>query len=113
MNNAMTAPRKAGGKGCMNGRSIDVTISRNAKAQADCCSTGIHGHIVCVAWLRQAPKKCFSDGLEGLMNAQAGKTFDVYQPFVESVVPPNKAIFASLVARGEPAVGVAMVSFIR
>jgi thiosulfate dehydrogenase [quinone] large subunit len=51
----------------------------------------------------------FSDGLEGFLNAQAGKTFAFYQPFIESVVLPNKAIFASLVACGELAVGIAMI----
>jgi len=51
----------------------------------------------------------FSDGLEGFLNAQAGKTFGFYQPFIESVVLPNKAIFAALVTWGELAVGIAMI----
>ena len=51
----------------------------------------------------------FADGLEGFLNAQAGKTFGFYQGFVESIVLPNKALFGALVSWGEFAVGVAMI----
>jgi thiosulfate dehydrogenase (quinone) large subunit len=51
----------------------------------------------------------FADGLEGFLGAQAGKSFEFYRPFVETVVLPNKALFASLVAWGEFAVGIAMI----
>lgn len=51
----------------------------------------------------------FADGLEGFLGAQVGKSFDFYRPFIETVVLPNKALFASLVAWGEFAVGIAMV----
>ena len=80
---------------------------------ADCCSAGMHGHIVCVAWLWQAANRCFPDGLEGFLNAQAAKTFDFYQRFVDAVVSTNKAVFASLVARGDLGVGIAMMSCLR
>ena len=51
----------------------------------------------------------FAAGVEGFLNAQSGTTFSFYQSFVESVVLPNKAIFASLVAWGEFGVGIAMI----
>jgi uncharacterized membrane protein YphA (DoxX/SURF4 family) len=51
----------------------------------------------------------FADGLEGFLGSQADNTFSFYRPFVESVVLPNKALFASLVAGGELAIGLAMI----
>jgi len=51
----------------------------------------------------------FAAGVEGFLSAQSGTTFSFYQSFVESVVLPNKAIFASLVAWGEFGVGIAMI----
>jgi thiosulfate dehydrogenase [quinone] large subunit len=51
----------------------------------------------------------FSAGMEGFLNAQTGKTFAFYRTFLESVVLPNKAVFAALVSWGEFAVGVAMI----
>lgn len=51
----------------------------------------------------------FADGMEGFLGAQAEKSFEFYRSFVESVVLPNKAVFASLVSWGELAIGIAMI----
>lgn len=51
----------------------------------------------------------FSDGMEGFLAAQVERSFGFYQPFIESVVLPNKSLFAALVAWGEFAVGIAMI----
>lgn len=51
----------------------------------------------------------FADGMEGFLTAQAENSFAFYRPFIESVVLPNKAVFGSLVAWGEFAVGIAMI----
>jgi len=51
----------------------------------------------------------FDAGIEGFLNAQTGKSFGFYEPFIQTVVLPNKALFASLVTWGEFAVGVAML----
>ena len=51
----------------------------------------------------------FADGMEGFLNGQLGNSFDFYRPFVESVVLPNKSMFAAMVAWGELAVGLAML----
>ncbi len=63
------------------------------------------------AWhgLGKLRQDIFPGEMEGFLNAQSGKTFDFYQPFIESFVIPNKALFASLVAWGELFVGVAMI----
>lgn len=51
----------------------------------------------------------FADGLEGFLNAQLEQAFGFYRPFIESVVLPNKGLFAGLIAWGEFAVGIAMI----
>jgi len=51
----------------------------------------------------------FSDGMEGFLNVQSGKSFGFYQSFIDNVVLPNKALIASLVTWGELAIGVAML----
>lgn len=51
----------------------------------------------------------FADGMEGFLTAQLDNSFAFYRPFVESVVLPNKALFAAMVAWGELAVGLAML----
>lgn len=50
----------------------------------------------------------FADGLAGFLNGQEN-TFGFYRGFVESVVLPNKGLFAFLVAWGELALGVALI----
>ena len=50
----------------------------------------------------------FSDGLAGFLGSQEG-TFGFYRPFVESVVIPNKGLFAVLVTYGELALGIALI----
>jgi len=51
----------------------------------------------------------FSDGVVGFLNSQAENSFGFYRPFVESVVLPNKELFAFLVGWGEFAIGISMV----
>lgn len=51
----------------------------------------------------------FADGMEGFLNAQLANSFSFYRPFIESVVLPNKTVFAAMVAWGELAVGLAML----
>ncbi len=50
----------------------------------------------------------FADGLAGFLGSQDG-TFGFYRPFVESVVIPNKGLFAVLVTYGELALGIALI----
>jgi thiosulfate dehydrogenase [quinone] large subunit len=51
----------------------------------------------------------FADGMQGFLESQAESTFDFYLSFVQNVVIPNKAVFASLVSWGELAIGLAMI----
>ena len=51
----------------------------------------------------------FSDSVVGFLNGQAEGTFSFYRPFVESVVLPNKELFAFLVGWGEFAIGISMI----
>jgi thiosulfate dehydrogenase [quinone] large subunit len=51
----------------------------------------------------------FADGMEGFLNAQLANSFAFYRPFIESVVLPNKTLFAAMVAWGELFVGLAML----
>ena len=51
----------------------------------------------------------FADGMEGFLNGQLQNSFAFYRPFIETVVLPNKTLFAALVAGGELAVGLALV----
>ena len=51
----------------------------------------------------------FADGMVGFLQAQTESSFAFYRPFIDNVVIPNKAVFASLVAWGELAVGLAMI----
>jgi hypothetical protein len=37
----------------------------------------------------------FADGMEGFLNAQLANSFTFYRPFIESVVLPNKTMFAA------------------
>lgn len=52
----------------------------------------------------------FADGMQGFLEAQADRSFDFYVSFVQNVVIPNKAVFASLVSWGEFAIGLAMIA---
>ena len=51
----------------------------------------------------------FAESMEGFLGAQADRSFEFYRPFIETMVIPNKEIFASLVSWGEFAVGIAMI----
>ncbi len=50
----------------------------------------------------------FGDGMQGFLERQENM-FDFYRGFVESVVIPNKLLFAYLVAYGELLAGIALV----
>jgi thiosulfate dehydrogenase [quinone] large subunit len=52
----------------------------------------------------------FADGMAGFLNAQIENSFSFYRPFIESVVLPNKTMFAALVSWGELFVGLAMIA---
>ncbi len=51
----------------------------------------------------------FSEGVTGFLGSVSDGTFAFYRPFVESVVIPNKGLFAFLVAYGELALGIALI----
>ena len=51
----------------------------------------------------------FADGMAGFLNGRLESAFSFYKPFIEQIVLPNKELFASLVAWGELAVGLALV----
>lgn len=51
----------------------------------------------------------FADGMEGFLNAQLENSFAFYRPFIESVVLPNKTMFAAMVAGAELTVGLLMI----
>jgi len=51
----------------------------------------------------------FADGLGGFVNSRLEESFDFMRPFLESVVLPNKALFAFLVSWGEFAIGIALI----
>ncbi|MDH3614667.1 MAG: DoxX family protein [Gammaproteobacteria bacterium] len=51
----------------------------------------------------------FADGMTGFLNMQLENSFGFFRPFLESVVLPNKGLFAFLVSWGELAIGIAMI----
>ena len=51
----------------------------------------------------------FTDGMVGFLNGRAENSPDFYRSFVESVVIPNKVLFASLVSFGELFIGLALI----
>ena len=51
----------------------------------------------------------FVDGMAGFVNMQLENSFGFFRPFLESVVLPNKGLFAFLVSWGELAIGIAMI----
>lgn len=51
----------------------------------------------------------FADGLAGFVNSQLENSFGFFRGFLESVVLPNKGLFAFLVSWGELVIGIAMV----
>ena len=51
----------------------------------------------------------FSDGVAGFLGSVSENTFGFYRGFVESVVLPNKAVFAFLVGWGELFLGIALI----
>ena len=51
----------------------------------------------------------FADGLEGFVNGRLENSYSYMRPFLESVVVPNKALFAALVSWGELMIGIALI----
>jgi len=51
----------------------------------------------------------FSDGLAGFVSGRLENSAGFIRPFLESVVLPNKGLFAFLVSWGELAIGVALI----
>lgn len=51
----------------------------------------------------------FADGLAGFVNGNLENSFGFFRPFLESVVLPNKGLFAFLVGFGEFAIGIALI----
>lgn len=51
----------------------------------------------------------FADGLAGFVNSQLENSVGFIQPFLESVVLPNKGLFAFFVSWGEFAIGIALI----
>jgi len=51
----------------------------------------------------------FQDGLAGFVNSQLENSVGFMRPFLESVVLPNKGLFAFLVGWGELAIGIALI----
>lgn len=51
----------------------------------------------------------FADGVAGFVTKNLDNSFGFFRGFLESVVLPNKGLFAFLVAWGELAIGVALI----
>jgi len=51
----------------------------------------------------------FAEGMSGFLNARIDESFSFYRPFIETVVLPNQAVFAALVAWGELLLGLALI----
>lgn len=58
---------------------------------------------------RKISRGDFDEGLGGFVNMQLENSFGFFRPFLESVVLPNKGLFAFLVSWGELAIGIAMI----
>lgn len=51
----------------------------------------------------------FAESMSRFLSANLDESFSFYRPFIESVVLPNRGIFAALVAWGELAMGIALI----
>ncbi len=51
----------------------------------------------------------FAEGLDGFVKGSLENSYGIIRPFLESVVLPNKAIFAVLVSWGELLIGLALI----
>ncbi len=51
----------------------------------------------------------FADGLAGFVTGNLDKAFGFMRPFLESVVLPNKGLFAIMVSWGELLMGIALI----
>ena len=51
----------------------------------------------------------FPESMSRFLSANLDAAFSFYRPFVESVVLPNRGVFAALVAWGELAIGICLV----
>jgi len=52
----------------------------------------------------------FDDSLGGFVDGRLGDAFGFFRPFLESVVLPNKGVFAVLVSWGELGIGLALIA---
>lgn len=51
----------------------------------------------------------FADGMNGFLTSRLESSFSFYRPFIEVVVLPNGAVFATMIAWGELLIGLALV----
>ena len=51
----------------------------------------------------------FAESMSRFLSANLDESFSFYRPFIESVVLPNRGVFAVLVAWGELAIGIALI----
>jgi thiosulfate dehydrogenase [quinone] large subunit len=51
----------------------------------------------------------FADSLEGFVSGSLEVSFGIIRPFLESIVLPNKAVFAIMVSWGELLIGLALI----
>jgi len=51
----------------------------------------------------------FSESMSRFLSANLDESFSFYRPFIESVVLPNRGVFAALVSWGELAIGIGLV----
>ena len=58
---------------------------------------------------RKVVNEKFADGMVGFLNGRADQSPEFYRSFIESVVLPNKALFAGIVTFGEIAIGLTMI----
>ena len=59
--------------------------------------------------IRKVGHDDFSSALSGFLTRSQEESFFFYRPFIDSIVLPNNAIFANLVAWGEVLVGLALI----
>ena len=51
----------------------------------------------------------FASGMAGFLSSTLDASFSFYRPFLESVILPNKELFAALLAWGALAIGLALI----
>lgn len=76
---------------------------------ADCRTSRVYRSFFVYNGFRKVVNDRFTEGMVGFLNGRADSSPEFYRSFVESVVLPNKALFAGMVAFGELAIGLAMI----